>query len=84
MSANVIRAHSGSQPMTSTEFRACLATLDWSPRSLAHLIDRDERMVRRWGSGQYTIPDDVADWLATLAAFHDRHPPPRLARRNVT
>jgi ribosome-binding protein aMBF1 (putative translation factor) len=67
--------------MTPTQFRACLDTLDWSQRSLARLLDRDERMVRRWASGQCTIPEDVAEWLTTLAAFHAKHPVPLFDRR---
>jgi hypothetical protein len=67
--------------MTADEFRACLDALDWSQRSLARLLDRDERMVRRWASGQYDIPDEVAGWLRALAAFHAHHPPPLRDRR---
>ena len=62
--------------MTSDKFRTCLDTLGWSQRSLARLLDCDERMVRRWAAGQYSIPDNVAGWLATLAAFHAEHPAP--------
>jgi hypothetical protein len=69
--------------VTSDEFRACLKALNWSQRGLAALIGRDERMVRRWGTGQWAIPDDVAGWLTTLAAFHDRHPPPLLCDRSL-
>jgi hypothetical protein len=67
--------------MTAEELRACLDALHWSQRGLADILDRDPRMVRRWGSGHYAIPDDVAHWLGTLAAFHEQHPPPRLIRR---
>jgi hypothetical protein len=67
--------------MTPTECRACLNALDWSQRSPAHLLDRDERMVRRRAAGQYEIPDAVAGWLTTLAAFHAKHPVPLLDRR---
>jgi hypothetical protein len=62
--------------VTTDEFRACLVALNWSQRGLADLLDRDERMVRRWAAGQYDIPEDVGGWLATLAAFHAKHQSP--------
>jgi hypothetical protein len=62
--------------MTPSEFHICLDTLDWSQRGLARLLNLDDRMVRRWAAGQYSIPDDVAGWLMTLAAFHAKHPVP--------
>jgi hypothetical protein len=58
--------------MTPPEFRLCLDLLAWSQRGLARLLGLDDRTLRRWASG----PGDIADWLATLAAFHAKHPPP--------
>jgi ribosome-binding protein aMBF1 (putative translation factor) len=63
--------------MTAPEFRICLEHLAWSQRGLARLLNRDDRLVRRWASGDNEIPADVAEWLATLAACHAQHPPPR-------
>ena len=62
--------------MTPPEFRLCLESLAWSQRSLARMLGLDHQSVRRWASGQNEIPDNVAKWLATLAAFHAKHPPP--------
>ena len=62
--------------MTPPEFRLCLDLLAWSQRGLARLLGLDDRSVRRWASGQNAIPGNIAHWLATLAAFHAKHPPP--------
>jgi hypothetical protein len=62
--------------MTPPEFRICLELLAWSQRGLARMLNLDDRSVRRWASGQNDIPDDIAHWLATLAAFHAKHPAP--------
>jgi hypothetical protein len=62
--------------VTADRFRACLDALSWSCRGLAALLDVDERQVRRWASGQYSIPEPIADWLDTLARFHESHPAP--------
>jgi hypothetical protein len=65
--------------MTPDRFRACLEALSWSGRGLAALLDVDERQVRRWAAGQYSIPAPIADWLETLAQFHEAHPAPMAA-----
>jgi hypothetical protein len=62
--------------MSPDRFRACLDLLNWSGRGLAAILGVDERQVRRWASGQYAIPEPVADWLETLARFHESHPAP--------
>jgi transcriptional regulator with XRE-family HTH domain len=62
--------------MTPPEFRLCLDLLSWSQRDLARMLGLDDRSVRRWSSGQNEIPGDIADWLATLTAFHAKHPAP--------
>ena len=61
--------------MTPDRFRACLASLQWSQRGLADLLEVNERQVRRWAEGAI-IPAPVAAWLVELADFHDSHPPP--------
>ena len=63
-------------PTSAARLRAALTTLNWSGRSLARIIGEDERKVRRWASGDYEPPDQLLVWLETLAAFHDKNPPP--------
>jgi DNA-binding transcriptional regulator YiaG len=62
--------------MTRAEFRACLEQLAWSQRDLARVLGLDDRLMRRWASGQNEIPGNIAHWLTTLATFHAKHPPP--------
>ena len=62
--------------MTPERFRQCLDALSWSGRGLAALLGIDERQVRRWASGEYEVPDNIAAWLERLARFHERNPPP--------
>jgi hypothetical protein len=59
-----------------SRLRAALASLHWSQRGLALLLGKDERQVRRWASGAYTVPADVLAWVEVLAAFHEANPPP--------
>jgi hypothetical protein len=66
--------------VTADRFRACLDALSWSGRGLAALLNVDERQVRRWASGQYSIPDPIAAWLETLARFHESHPAPMMEK----
>jgi ribosome-binding protein aMBF1 (putative translation factor) len=63
--------------------RAALATLHWTGRGLAAVLQRDERQVRRWTSGAYEPPVELLAWLEKLAAFHDAHPAPRSPRHGV-
>ena len=62
--------------MTPDRFRSCLEALSWSGRGLAALLNVDERQVRRWAKGDYSIPEPTAAWLETLARFHEAHPAP--------
>lgn len=63
--------------MTPARLRECLAMVRWSQRDLAAAIDYDDRLVRRWASGERPIPEHVAKWLERAAAWHTRNPPPR-------
>jgi transcriptional regulator with XRE-family HTH domain len=63
--------------MTSAAFRARLARLRWSQRSLAALLGVTHNTVHRWALDQAVIPADVAAWLDEVAAFLRTHPPPR-------
>jgi transcriptional regulator with XRE-family HTH domain len=53
-----------------------LRTIGWSQRELARRVGVDETRVRRWARGTAPMPEDVAAWLASAAAWHAEHPPP--------
>lgn len=69
--------------MSPDRLREVLALLRWSQRGLADALGCDDRLVRRWASGDGSVPPDVATWLEALAAAHERHPPPEGWRRRV-
>lgn len=60
----------------SLRLRSALATLHWPGRTLAALLRKDEKQVRRWLSGAYAPPEQLLAWLEELAAFHEAHPSP--------
>lgn len=62
--------------MTSERLRECLALLRWSQRGLAAALTMDERQVRRWATGEASIPEQVATWLERRAAAMAADPPP--------
>ena len=62
--------------MTPDRIRECLAMLRWTQRGLADALGCDDRLVRRWASGDAEIPASVAAWLETLARVHAATPPP--------
>ena len=57
--------------MTPTRFRACLESIGWSQRALADRLGLHETRTRRWASGRYEVPQNVADWLQCLCDAHD-------------
>jgi ribosome-binding protein aMBF1 (putative translation factor) len=67
--------------MTPTRFRECLGLIGWSQRGLSTRIESDERLVRRWASGDAEIPPSVAEWLETLAKIHAEFPSPKSWRK---
>ncbi|WP_456013978.1 helix-turn-helix domain-containing protein [Methylorubrum populi] len=69
--------------MTSDRLREALALLRWSQRGLAEALECDDRLVRRWASGDSDIPISVAAWLETLAQAHAAAPPPKGWRRRA-
>jgi len=69
--------------MSPTRLREVLALLRWSQRGLSDALSCDDRLVRRWASGNATVPPDVEEWLENLALAHKRHPPPEGWRRRV-
>jgi len=69
--------------MTSNRFRDCLAALGWTQRGLAATLRCDDRIIRRWASGDAEIPASVAAWLETLAKAHEALPPPQGWKRRA-
>jgi DNA-binding transcriptional regulator YdaS (Cro superfamily) len=62
--------------MTPRAFRAALSTIGWTQRGLADRLGVHETRVRRWVSGVYPIPENVAEWLQRLATEVEKHPLP--------
>lgn len=62
--------------MTPEEFRDCLASLRWSQRGLADILDVNQTTIRRMASGQMPIPENVAGWLIKASEFLSSNPLP--------
>ncbi len=62
--------------MTPDRLRECIALLRWSQRGLAAALTVDERQVRRWATGEASIPEHIAAWLERRAAAMAADPPP--------
>jgi len=66
--------------MSPSNLRDALTLLRWSQRGLAEALECDDRLVRRWASGDAPVPPDVAAWLIELARAHQSRPAPRTWR----
>jgi hypothetical protein len=62
--------------MTPAVRRRWLATLAWSQRTLAELLDADPRAVRRWFAPGGEAPAAVDAWLERRAQAMAADPPP--------
>jgi ribosome-binding protein aMBF1 (putative translation factor) len=62
--------------MTPAEFTAALDVLGWSKRELVRHIKCDTNLPLAWERGEVEIPPRTASWLAKLARFHLKQPPP--------
>lgn len=69
--------------MSPSRFRDCVAALGWTLRGLAAILQCDDRIIRRWASGDADIPPSVATWLETLAKTHEALPPPQGWKRRA-
>lgn len=69
--------------MTPARFRECLSLLRWTQRGLADTLECDDRLVRRWASGEADIPASVAAWMETLGKVLETLPPPKGWRRRA-
>lgn len=64
-------------PMSPQELRETLKLIGWSQHSCAEYLGIDSRSIKNnWASGDKPIPQNLADWLRVLAAFHRQHPYP--------
>jgi hypothetical protein len=66
--------------MTPLRLRECLHLLGRSQANLAKIINVPPRWVRRWADDDEPVPENVADWLEKLVAFHQQNPPPTVMR----
>lgn len=62
--------------MTPDRFRANLGLLGWNTPQLALRWRVDDRTIRRWKSGEMSIPPAIAAWVEDLARWLETHPPP--------
>ena len=54
--------------MTPQRCRECRGRLGLSLQGMADVLVTDNRLVRRWESGQRPVPPEVAAWLEAAAA----------------
>lgn len=69
--------------MTRPEYLAALATLGWTSSHLARVLGRSVHTVQNWARDRYSVPEDVAAWLARRVKTHERamrDDPPPLAK----
>ena len=52
--------------MTPAQYRVALTAIGWTPWGLATRLGVHETRTRRWGTGRYPIPENVAAWLERL------------------
>lgn len=69
--------------MTPARLIECRTVLGWTRRELARQLGRGEQNIRQMEAGSVRVPDDVSAWLAKLARFHERNPPPQRSMQNV-
>ncbi len=60
-----------SRPMPPAVLRACMDSLGYTWRQVARMLQCDDRLVRRWMSGKFPVPDPVADWIERVLAARD-------------
>jgi DNA-binding transcriptional regulator YdaS (Cro superfamily) len=63
--------------MTPERFLECLGIIGWSLRLTADRMGLHETRLRRWASGHYPVPNEVAVWLEQITAAHESLPAPR-------
>jgi transcriptional regulator with XRE-family HTH domain len=58
--------------MTAVEFRAALADLDLTQRSLSERLGVEKGTVNRWANGHVPVPQYVIAYLDLLADYRDQ------------
>jgi hypothetical protein len=69
--------------MTGYRFRECLARLGWLSGTLAKMMNLMPGQTRAWSGSREPVPDEVAEWLERLVAFHERNPPPSIRQTST-
>ena len=72
--------------LTPDQFRELLVELGLSDAQLIRWTGVDDRLVRRWKTGEREIPETMATWLKGLETFLTANPPPVMrgrARENI-
>ena len=72
-------------PWQGNDFKECRTSIGWTRAHLADLIGCSHRMIQIWEDGHnaqrpnsvYSIPDDVATYMETIASVHRSVPKPR-------
>jgi hypothetical protein len=57
-----------------------LAVIGWPAREVARRLSTSSNRVLRWATGEYPVPDDVADWIETIATAIETTPLPGKVR----
>jgi hypothetical protein len=70
--------------MTGGDFAAAVDELGWSNAWLARYVGCDERLVRKWITGELRVPPAIAAWIHTRLLYHRAQPPPPLPKRTVS
>ncbi len=58
-----------------TRFRQARDKVRWSNRTIADEFQCDERMVRRWASGESPVPAGVLEHMTYLEQAHSKPAP---------
>jgi hypothetical protein len=57
--------------MTPERLKQCLATIHWSPETLAEALECGVSLVDAWLDGEEEVPMKVSAWLQNLALSHE-------------
>lgn len=69
-------------PMGAPEFNKAVTKLGFSQGGIASFVGRDMRTVRRWRSGKYPVPAELAGFLRLMVRFEVKPPVECLAQED--